>query len=93
MSKDVRSSHSSYNNGYLSNNSEDAPREGTSLYLEDKKLWDEEKYYPIAETSAANVIALRLHHLELGQKKILHTLLDIHPFVKKERMGHNKKGK
>ena len=95
MSKEARSLHNLINtaNCHLSNTSEDEPSEGTSLYLQDKELSEEESYYPISETSAAKIIALRLHHLELGQKKILHTLSGIHSVVKKERMEHKKKGR
>ena len=93
MSKELRNLPNTTTYCRLSNASVDKPSEGTSLYVQDKELSEEESYYPIAETSTGKIIALRLYHLELGQKKILHTLSGIQPFVNNKKMGHNGKGK
>ena len=66
----------------------------TSLCLQDKELCEEGAQYSIAETSiGCRVIALRLQHLEQGQKKILRTIAGLNTIVQIEKMAQNRRGK
>ena len=78
----------------LSNASEVKAIKGTSLCLQDKGIYEDGAQYPITETPiGCKVIALRLHHLEQGQKKIIRTIAGLNPIVQIERMAHNRRGK
>ena len=64
----------------LSNNSEVKAIEEASLVVQDKEILEEGTQYSIAEQPVGcKIIALRLHHLELGQKKILRSIAGLHP--------------
>lgn len=73
--------------------SEVKPSKKKNLSTQDKGVTEEISQYTVEETAiGCKVIALRLHHLELGQKKILRTIADLHPIVLDERMtAHNQK--
>ena len=77
----------------LSNAPENRPIKDSSLLLQDKEYADGEYSDNDAEKSATKIIAVRLHQLELGQKKILHALSSIYPHVKNERIGLSRQGK
>ena len=77
----------------LSNDSEVKRLENGSLSIHDKEISEEATKYLISEQPiGCKIIALRLHHLEQGQKKILRTIAGLHPIVHSERMAHNRKG-
>ena len=95
MSKEVNSLPSN-NTEYcpLSNGSEVNPIEKRSLSGHDKEISEEGAKYLISDQPiGCKIIALRLHHLEQGQKKILRTIAGINPIVQTERMANNRKGK
>ena len=77
----------------LSNGSENRPIKDFHLHLQDKESADVEYFDNCAEKDAAKIIALRLHQLELGQKKILHALSSIYAMVKSDRIGISRQGK
>ena len=74
--------------------SEVKPSKKKNLSTQDKGVTEEISQHTFEETAiGCKVIALRLHHLELGQKKILRTIADLHPIVLDERMAtSNQKG-
>ena len=77
----------------LRNGNEVAFFEGTSSYMLNEKDRKGEYETTDIEVSVTKLIALRLHQLELGQKKILRALSNISPSVKNDRMDYSRKGK
>ena len=78
----------------ITNDSEVNRLEKGSLSAHDKEIYEEGANYLISEQPiGCKIIALRLHHLEQGQKKILRSIASLNPIAQTERMAHNRKGK
>ena len=95
MSKEVNCLPSN-NTAYcpLSNDSEVKRLQKESLSVHDKEISEERAKYLISEQPiGCKIIALRLHHLEQGQKKILRTIAGLNPIVQTDKMAQNRKGK